>query len=286
MTEKTFNAGPVNLNYAEGPPGGPPLLLLHGICSRWQSFRHIIPLLKNRWHIYAPDFRGHGKSGWAESYRLRDYVPDIVSFIKNCIKEPTVLFGHSFGGMAGIMLAANNPGLVKALIIGDSIISTEYVRGYSRNGRDFSSLWRHLAETESVETIIPELKKQLIPVPGRKGPAPAYIVYGENSRYFEFVAECLSQLDPGVLASDIEQHNEHYREYQTDILLPKVQCPVLLLQGNPDLGAVMRDEDVSKALSLLPKAQHVKIEHVGHWLHLQDKEAVLKAVIPFLESLS
>src|SRR5947209_5865240 len=38
ITEHEFDAGEVRLNYAEGPPNGPPLVLLHGLGRRWQVF--------------------------------------------------------------------------------------------------------------------------------------------------------------------------------------------------------------------------------------------------------
>ena len=62
ITEKTFNTEEVAINYAEGPDSGPPLVLLHGTANRWQAFQPIIPALSTRRHIYAPDFRGNGRS--------------------------------------------------------------------------------------------------------------------------------------------------------------------------------------------------------------------------------
>ncbi len=286
MIEKTFNTGTVNLNYVESSPGGTPLLLLHGLAARWQSFYNLIPELEKQWHLYALDLRGRGKSGRAGSYRIQDHIPDIESFIKNCIKEPAIIFGHSFGGMIGIMVAAYNPELVKALIIGDSIISLEFLKQCSEGHRNTTIFWRDLAKNKSVEFIISELKKQLIPVPNQEEPVPAYKVYGEDNPYFQHMAATFSQLDPEILTADIDHFDETYADYQTDRLFPKIQCPVLLLQANPELGGLMRDEDVKKALSLLPKTHHVKINNVGHYLHLQDKESVLNAVVPFIESLA
>jgi pimeloyl-ACP methyl ester carboxylesterase len=63
LVEKFFDTGEVVLNYAEGPDNGHPLLLLHGWTDRWQDVLPIIPTLSMKWHIYALNFRGHGKSG-------------------------------------------------------------------------------------------------------------------------------------------------------------------------------------------------------------------------------
>lgn len=45
MIEKKFNTGSLTLNYMEGPPNGPPLLLLHALAGRWQTFYYLIPKL-------------------------------------------------------------------------------------------------------------------------------------------------------------------------------------------------------------------------------------------------
>src|SRR3990167_8353385 len=100
MNEFTYQSSLVNLNYFEGPDNGAPLLLLHGNSNRWQSFKPIIPELINNFHVYALDFRGHGKSGRTPGYyKLQDHLQDVSSFIKEHIKKPVILFGHSLGGM-------------------------------------------------------------------------------------------------------------------------------------------------------------------------------------------
>lgn len=174
MLEKTFNTGTISINYVEGSPGGLPFLLLHGLFSKWKEFYSLITDFKEDWHVYAFDLRGHGKSSRAESYRIQDYLSDTVSLIKNHIKEPTVLFGRSFGGMIAIMVAAYHPELVKGLIIGDSLISEQYLKEFSENQKDKVTFWRALASTGSVDTIISELKNELMVIPGRDDPVPAY----------------------------------------------------------------------------------------------------------------
>src|SRR6516162_997881 len=124
MQEHIHQTSTVALNYGEGPDNGLPLLLLPGGSARWQSFDILIPDLIKQYHVYALDLRGHGKSGWvSKSYALQDYVPDVASLIKNCIKKPAIIFRHSLGGEIGIMTAAYHPELVKALIIGDAPLS-------------------------------------------------------------------------------------------------------------------------------------------------------------------
>ena len=62
LVERRFDTGEVVLNYAKGPNNGPPILLIHGITSNWRNFLPIMPSITMRWHVYAIDLRGHGKS--------------------------------------------------------------------------------------------------------------------------------------------------------------------------------------------------------------------------------
>lgn len=285
MIEKSFNTGLMNLNYAEECTGnGLPLLLLHGLTGNLHVFRSLFPVLANQRSVYALDLRGHGKSDRAQLYRIHDYMPDVISFIGNQVKNPVIIFGHSFGGMLGIMIAAKHPELVKALIIGDAILSKEFHREISNTMKDTLIFWREMAKKKSIETIMFEMKKRLVSIPGQEELISADKVFDE--KYFRFVAYTLAHADPEILTAVIDHFEETYAEYQPDRLLPKIQCEVLILQANPERGGMERDEDVEKAMSLLSNAHHVKLNNVGHGLYLEDKDSVINTVCPFLKSLS
>src|SRR4051812_18827608 len=122
--EHRFDAGSVEINYGEGPPNGPPLIMLHGLAARWQLFMPLIPALSQDWHIYALDLRGHGSSGRSAEgkYTLEEYTADTEAFLTQVVKEPAVLYGHSLGGWAAMEVAARHPELVRAVIVGDSAL--------------------------------------------------------------------------------------------------------------------------------------------------------------------
>ena len=62
--EKKFQARTIEVNYAEGPDNGPPLLLIHGLGGHWANWEPVIDQFAEDWHVYAIDLRGHGDSGW------------------------------------------------------------------------------------------------------------------------------------------------------------------------------------------------------------------------------
>jgi pimeloyl-ACP methyl ester carboxylesterase len=118
IAEHSFGTGTFTINYAEGPPAGSALVLLHGGSARWQDLAGFLPILAASWHIYAPNLRGHGQSGRMPGrYRLQDYVDDLAALLQQ-VTDPATLFGHSLGGMVAVMLAGQHPHLVRALVVG------------------------------------------------------------------------------------------------------------------------------------------------------------------------
>jgi len=283
LKEQSFNTGFATINYAEGPCSGPPLVLLHGIISRWQYFLPIIPSLSTRWHIFALDFRGHGKSGRVQGkYRIDDYAEDTIAFIQHNLTEPAVLFGHSVGGAVSLLIAARYPESVKAIVVGDTPLCAESLsKGIDPN---LFATWKNLASSRySVEEIANKLADTSISLVGQLIQVRLKNLPGTDEAFLRFEAKSLSELDPEVLTPVID--GKMFGGYNDKDLLPAVSCPVLLLQGNPVLGAAMSDSDVKRALSLFPNAIRIRIEGVGHELHLNRAEPVIRAITYFLESL-
>jgi pimeloyl-ACP methyl ester carboxylesterase len=243
--EHTLDTGDISLNYGESEATGPSLLLLHGIAARWQTMAPLIPALSSTWHIFAPDLRGHGKSGRAgERYRLDDFAADAVALVTARADPPVAIYGHSLGGWIALTVAAEHPELVRGIVVADSAI---------------------YPTADVPESAISYLGDGL-PIAMRA------------------MAQSHNQLDPDVLTALRDGRLTH--RYQPESLLPRVTCPVLLLQANPDLGGLMTDNDVEAALGLLPRATHVRFGDLDHGLHVRDARQVLDAVVPFLDAIN
>jgi pimeloyl-ACP methyl ester carboxylesterase len=120
LRERIFKTGDVKLNYAEGPNNGPPMLFLHGLSARWQSFQDLALQYSGRWHVFALDLRGHGGSGHlADSYTWETFGDDTRIFLSEVVREPAVILGHSIGAMLAIYQASRSPGRVRGIILED-----------------------------------------------------------------------------------------------------------------------------------------------------------------------
>jgi pimeloyl-ACP methyl ester carboxylesterase len=286
IQEFTLDIGSVRLNYAEIPAvEGPPLVLLHGGSACWQSFHPILDDLAPSGPIYAPDFRGHGQSGWVPgSYRLQDYAGDSISFLKQRLTEPANLFGHSLGGMVALLIAAQYPQGVRAVAVGDAPLSSEAWRKVLQQGEERLAAWRDLAGGQKpLAELIEILKDTPVEVPGRSRQIPLCEVVGKDSPVLEWLATNLYQNDPDMLTALLDRFETTAAGYEMSTVLPAITCPVLLLQADPTRGGVMTDLEVKQALHLLAQPHHARLEGLSHVFHNERKEPVVKALQAFFQ---
>ncbi len=285
LREHRFDTGLVAINYAEGPSNGPPFVLLHGGAGSWRYGQGLLAALLDHWHVYAPDFRGHGGSGRvAGHYQVMDYAADVAAFLAGVVREPAVVFGHSLGGWTALALAAEYPEVVRAVIDGDAPLTREGHRSpiEEPTHRAQNVLWHSLA-SRPVAEIASALKDTPYLVPGEATPRRYADVVGEDSPWFEFQATNLHQLDPDMLAAVLAGPGYLLAGLEPERTLPAIRCPVLLLQADPAAGGAWRDEEVREAMRLLRRGSHVRLVGLGHELYGTGHVAeVVQAISPFL----
>jgi pimeloyl-ACP methyl ester carboxylesterase len=283
LREHNFDAGPVTLNYAIKEDSGPPLVLLHGITQRWQTFLPVLPFLTPSWQTYAVDFRGHGKSGRAGrgQYRGEDYSADVIAFLEQRVGKPAVLLGHSLGGMVSLYLAAQRPELVRAVILGDCILRFQDLERTLYPSL-FQQVVCYLQRNVSVQELAAMLAATEVESP-QFGRVRVGALPGMDAAYLRAWALSLKQLDPEALNMTLD--GRAAATWDGSKLVESVRCPTMLLQADPKYGALMSDADVQCALATIPGAIHVRLEAIGHSLHLYQAAPVVRAVLNFLATL-
>ena len=282
--EKTFSAGELPLNYYEGPDSGPPLVLLHGVTSCWQSFLPLIPFLTPLWKVYALDFRGHGKSGRAAGrYRNIDYVSDMTQFVEAVIGEPVLLAGHSLGGRVSLLLAEEQPEVVRAVVVGDTLLKPLEPVNPSEGG--FTDTFRQWKALQAKGLSLEDMSADIGRMVGRTGPdgTPQQFKEYWDAAELRFNAFCLQQVDPEIM-----DHMADLTLAADNNLLPlldRITCPVLFLQGEPGLGTLLADEDLARALAIMPAASTVRIQGAGHGLHREQPLQTAQAIVSFLATI-
>lgn len=104
---------------ALGPVGAPTLLLLHG----WTANADInwgasYPALSERFHVVAPDHRGHGRGIRDDRpFRLEDCADDAAVLIEELGLDRVTAVGYSMGGPVAQLLWRRHPRLVEGLVL-------------------------------------------------------------------------------------------------------------------------------------------------------------------------
>lgn len=106
-----------------GETGAPKLVLLHGARDASASFQFVVDALGAGWHVIAPDWRGHGGSGWTVgSYWQAEFVADLDVLLEMVSPDaPVSLVGHSMGGNIASLYAGLRPGRVGRLVMLDAL---------------------------------------------------------------------------------------------------------------------------------------------------------------------
>ena len=106
-----------------GDGSGPPLVCLHGVTAHGERYRR---LATERWarrfHVVAPDLRGHGRSGYEPPWSLETHVADLVETVDALGIGEADWVGHSFGGRLLLELASAHPERIRRIVLLDPAI--------------------------------------------------------------------------------------------------------------------------------------------------------------------
>ncbi|OBH05842.1 alpha/beta fold hydrolase [Mycobacterium sp. E1747] len=130
-----------------GDPNAPALVLLHGFPTSSYMFRHLIPVLADRYHVIAPDHLGFGLSD-APSVQKFDYTFDALTDITAALLRAVhvgryAMYVQDYGAPIGWRLALRDPSSITAII-------TQNGNGYDAGFVD--SFWKIVRAYQSEQT--------------------------------------------------------------------------------------------------------------------------------------
>jgi pimeloyl-ACP methyl ester carboxylesterase len=273
FTDHTIDTGEVEIAYSTGPDNGPTLLLLHGLTDRRDAFPTVIDTLDEMHRVVAIDQRGHGYS-WRTPghYSNDDHARDIRYILENVCQSPTVVGGHSMGGANAIAMAADPLEQLKALILEDPAIFGR-ARSTRAGGAPVNSPFG--ASLELIEAGIPaeEMASRI-----------AQSEPGMPDYYAPWKAERLAQIDPEILRDVIAGLRRGVQDPKES--LAKIDCPVLLMQADPDKGGILQDEFLAEITPKTGDWTVVKVVGAGHVINRNHPELALPIVMPWLAAHS
>jgi pimeloyl-ACP methyl ester carboxylesterase len=125
-----------------GTPGSPKLLLLHGFPTSSHMFRDLIPLLADRFEIFAPDLPSFGQSDMPPRERFTytfESITDVIEKFTEAIGlDRYAVYVFDYGAPVGYRLALSHPERIAAII---SQNGNAYDAGLSEAWSNLRAYW-------------------------------------------------------------------------------------------------------------------------------------------------
>lgn len=262
-----FSSSRLKLHYSEcGDLTAPPLLLLHGFRDHCRSWDWVAAKLQDRFHIIAPDLRGHGDSDWAigGAYVLDDFVYDLYRMMEE-LSLPTVsIMAHSMGGAVALDFAGLFPHRVSRLLTIESTRRLERPEPPRQTVTEIASEWmdqldRLAARPQRKYASVADAQKRLAGANPRLSSTQAHhlTVHGLHTN------------DDGSLSWKYDPYvrvrgPSRFDRAATKEIWGRTTCPLTLVHGTESGMGDVREKGLEH---LFGQPDVVKIAGAGHWVH-------------------
>ncbi len=275
FTEGFADVNGVRLHYFIGGKGNP-VVLLHGYAETSHMWLPIMPLLATNHRVIVPDLRGAGDSSKPESgYDKKNMAVDIHDLATSLGFNRVSIVGHDIGLMVAYAHAAQFPEATERVVLMDA-----FLPGVG----DWKDVWlmRDLWHFHFY------------------GEVPLALVKGRERIYFEhfwndFAADpkhSVSEADRRIYAKAYAQPGgmragfEYFRNFERDakdfaqLSATPLPMPMLVLTGEKASGNFL----IEQARLVATNVQGQVVTGSGHWLMEEAPQAVIPAIIKFLNS--
>jgi len=280
-TSHYFYSQRLKLHYVDwGNSDLPPLLLLHGGRDHCRSWDWVAAELRARYHVVAPDLRGHGDSAWAigSTYSMIDYVLDLAAFLKSLELVPVSIIAHSLGARVALQYAGMYPERVTKLV------AIEGLGPPAGLGKPVSAVARMLQWVREMQSL------------ARRSPRPYATLDEAVARMQEANPHLTADQARHLTVNGVIRHEDGTYAWKFDNFVRAVSpylfnvdearefwshitCPVLLVRGSESWAP---DPVAEGHATAFRDPQIMTIARAGHWVHHDQLDEFLRGVRPFL----
>ena len=264
-----------------GDAGQPLIVYLHGWGDAGSTFQFVVDALSRDWHVFAPDWRGFGRTNSrASSYWFPDYLADLDCLLAEFSPDgPVRLVGHSMGANVGGLYAGVMPERVSAFVNvegfgladSDPVEAPDRYRAWLEQGRtiptfgvfdDFNKLARRITQRSPRMTMA---QARFV--------AEAWATAGDDG--LQLRADPAHKLPNAVL----------YRRAEAEACWRNASAPVLLVAGAESniLDLLGDASGGSNQAMLFPDCKSLVINDAGHMVHFEAPQALADAIEKFFQ---
>ena len=283
-TSNSFISQRLKLHYTDwGNAEAPPLLLVHGGRDHCRSWDWVAERLCDRYHVIAPDLRGHGDSAWSPdgNYEMGAFVYDLAQLIHQLDLAPVTIVAHSMGGNISTRYTGLFPDKVKKLVsiegLGPSPAVQEERAKTSFDGR----MRQWIEDKRQAAGRQPKRYATLDDALARMIAENSYLT-PEQARHLTIHG--INRNEDGSWSWKFDNYLNIWTIFdmpQEDIqqLWSNITCPTLLLYG-ADSWASNPEKD--GRIQYFNNARVIEFENAGHWLHHDQFDRFMSTLTDFL----
>ena len=278
----SFNNGDVDLHaVAEGPEGGPVVVLLHGFPEFWYSWhKQIEPLAAAGFRVIVPDQRGYNLSSkpvGVPSYDMPELVSDVIAIADQLGQKKIFLAGHDWGAAVAWSAALLHPHRIAKLVVLNVPHPSVMRKFLSTRPRQFLRSWYMFFFQ------LPWLPEALFSAFNFRAGTRSLL---RSSRTGTFSAEDLDQYraawsKPGALTAMIDWYRALFRT-RIKFQNKTVGVPTRILWGERD--DFLLTEMAHESLRYCTSAELFTFANATHWLQHEEPARVSELLIDFFRA--
>lgn len=283
---KTIRANNYSFSYAEEGTGSP-VIFVHGSISDYRTWENQIEPFAKQFHTIAYSRRYHYPQSAEEAgkeYTVSQHSKDLGGFIKALDKKPVHLVGSSYGAYIGLLVAIENPDLVKTLVLGEPPVIPLIISDVENPLQALSLIFRDMSTGISFLkfgiTSMEPAKKKLKEGNHKEGARLfANGVLGKGG-FEKLPDEAKAGIMDNVAALNAELNGPGFPKTFPKEAAKNLNVPALMLyaEKSPKFFRTISD----KIFGLLPKAQRVSVPDASHDMHADNPEFYNEKVCEFL----
>ena len=262
-----------------GTEGKPALILVHGGLDHARNWDWVAKALRDDYHVYALDLRGHGNSAWAPGalYSIAEHILDL-SVLADIINQfPVRIIGHSLGAITTLLYAGVFPERVERLVAIEGLglplqearyTAPERIRRWidkvraveNRTQHSYPNLEAAVARMKEANPFLSDEVAKHLTLHGTNWNADGSIIWKFDN---------YARLFPPY-GANLQEAAE---------VLRQISCPAQLFWGRQSFA---KDPETDPLAQEIAHRRIVKVDQAGHWLHHDQLEIFLRETKKFL----
>lgn len=283
-TSNSYISQRLKLHYMDwGNEGAPPLLLIHGGRDHCRNWDWTAERLRDRYHIIAPDLRGHGDSAWSPdgNYNIRNFVYDIAQLMHQLNLGPHAIVAHSMGGNIALRYAGLYPDQVKKIVAIEGLGPSPKVIAERAEKSQAEHFRQWIDDKRQAAGRTPRRYPSFDEALARMMAENSYLT-AEQARHLSIHG--ISRNEDGSWSWKFDNHlniwpNFDLNEKELHQLWGAITCPTLLLYGEKSWAS---NPEKDGRLQHFKAAKVIEFENAGHWLHHDQFERFIITLDQFL----